>query len=502
MRNSLSGLFAFRTAAIWIALGILGFAGCDIQKTEPVRTGSLHVLFTVDDTLITGARISLDGRQTTRLTPATLSGLSIGAHRVSVFKPGFVDTALTVDISAVGVDTAQLQSVRVRDGGINLIGAPTGTVLLVNNLPVDTVPVSADNPTLFPAIGTGTFEVSAYLPGYTTELPAKWTVQIQPGTVVPISPVFIAGTVGVDVGDIAPLFSLPSDWDSTYYGIQDYRGHVCLVNFFFYNCIACAEEFPYIAALYNDPQYAGRIQFFGVDFLDSYSRFAQYREDHSAFGITFPLLHDDAQQSVKNAYDVHNCPTSYIVDVTGRIRLIQEGSIPEALLRQTIDDALNTASAPTFDFVMDDTLITYSRRDSSYEFFGVVTNHLNATRSFIHRVTPVAFADTARLTSLCTGINCYLPQQGTYSYNADYQPSDHDIVSLTIYNMVNDSLGGQNTDSIRGDYSVDLTVYPSDNAGERITRRIYLRDGNPGSIIEHPPFIRPTALSFEHPVVR
>ena len=58
---------------------------------------------------------------------------------------------------------------------------------------------------------------------------------------------------------------------------------------------------PYISAVYNDPRYAGRVQFIGIDFSDTYDIFARFREDHPSLDVRFPLVHDRNRRA-KDAY--------------------------------------------------------------------------------------------------------------------------------------------------------------------------------------------------------
>jgi peroxiredoxin len=474
-------------AAMFVAAMVgLQFNGCTIREEEPLRTGSAYVTLAIRDsvseTLVTGARIRVDGVATTRLSPALISGLDIGNHTISAFKPGYVDTSASVEVSLNAIDTVRLETTPATDGALDLVGAPDGTILLINNLPVDTVPVSVDYPTLFPNIGIGIFEASAYLPGHATELPAKWTVELSPGNPVSLSPIFAPLTEGTEIGNVAPPFLLQSDWGSKY-GIQDYRGKVCLVTFFFYNCSACLEEFPYIAEAYRDPRYAGKVQFFGVDFIDSYSTLCRFRPEHDALGIEFPLLNDQ-RQTVKAAYNVYNNPANFIVDATGRVRLVR-GGISEAMLRQTLDEALNSASGPTFSFVMRDTLITYDDRTRGeyHEFYGVVTNQLTMSRTLVYTVEPVSFPDTSRHVSICTYQTCYASHPAPYILNQRYEPMQVDSAAgVIVYNMKNywqDSTATVDTASFYGDYTFDFSVNPADNPDERITYRLHLQDNAP-----------------------
>jgi len=465
-------------------------AGCEIEKTEPPQTGSVLIsLKDTSDNPLSGARIRVDGRDTPRLTPATLTGLSVGTHSIGAYKPGFTVESVHADIVLDQVIPVSLTAIPSEEGAINLSGAPEGTVLIINNLPVGAVPTTPETPTIFERLGIGTFQVSAYLPGHATELPSQWTVRIASGNPVILMPLFAPVPVEPEIGSLAPPFELPCDWDSSLYRLQDYRGKVVLVTFFFCNCSACLEELPYIASIYKDPDYADRVQFLGVDFTDPYAAFAHFRAEHPALDITFPLLHD-AQRAVYNAYNIVSCPANFFVDPTGRLRLIT-GAISEPLLRQTLDQLLETADSPTVNFVMQDTLIHYANGDSTYAFHGVLANLLAAERTMVIQVDPIQTPDTNRQFSVCTYNGCYPLRSGSFEIREYFPAMLRDTVfSIDIYNYVTDwSAGfpGSADSALWGDYTVQVTVFPADNAEEQTVYRLHLDDLNSVSI----PMIRP-----------
>lgn len=459
-------------AVIAVFLMLFVTAGCEIEPLEPLQSGSVLVTLSVQDTAIAGATIRIDGRQTARLTPALIGGLSVGQHTISAFKPGFLDTAVVIQVERDQVTSAELRSARAEGGMIEIPAAPDGTTLLIGGTIAGIAP-----PAQFGPFGPGTFSVSAYLPDHATELPARWTVQLSAQSNVALSPLFARIPAGANAGNLAPSFELASDWDSTIYRLQDYRGHVVLLSFFFYNCVACIEEFPHIAATYEDPAYHGKVQFFGIDADDPYSVFADFRADHPTLGITFPLLHDRTQ-SVRRAYAVTRNPANFIIDQTGRLRAVR-GGISEQELRQTIDQLLESASAPTFSFVMLDTLIEYTDGSRIYEFHGRVQNLLATERTLVFELNPVSFPDTARQASICDFTGCYPPRSGSQVVEELYAGGQLDAeIRYTIYNYISDWSQGfplPLDSAISGDYAMDVVIYPADNAGERVRYRLNLR---------------------------
>ena len=459
---------------VLVALTVVLFAGCEIDETKPEESGSVTVtLADTGDTLIaviSGARIRVDGRDTPRYTPAVLTRLPVGVHSIGAFKPGYADTSISVEIRLNQTAIADLSTMPIEGGSIDLIGAPEGTVLLLNNV---VVPATGEFPTLFERLGVGVYRASAYLPGHATELPAQWTVQLAAGATVPLTPLFVPLATSAEVGGLAPAFELPCDWDSSLYRLQDYRGQVVLVTFFFSNCTACIEEFPYIAALYEDPAVAGKVQFLGVDFVDSYAAFARFREEHPTLGITFPLLRD-ARQTVPADYGVSICPANVIVDASGRVRL-HTGGISEPLLRQTVFQLLEQAGGPTFAFTMRDTLIAYSDGNQAFNFRGRLENLLNVQRTFMFSLTPIVCPDTARLFSMCWYQGCYAPRSGVITQHATYGPLQVDtLLSFDVYNMVNGE--GPVDSAIVGDYVLRAAIYPADNATERVEYDLRLNE--------------------------
>lgn len=461
------------------ALMAVLFAGCEIEETKAPETGSAAV--TLADTSgapIPGARIRVDGRDAPRFTPSVLNGLPVGTHSISAFKPGYADTSMLVEIRVNDTSTVDLRTMPVNGGSIDLVGAPEGAVLLLNNVPAGVVPATVEFPTLFQRLGVGVYRATAYLPGHATELPAEWAVQLAANTTVPLTPLFVPVPASAEVGGLAPVFELPCDWDSSLYRLQDYRGQVVLVTFFFSNCTACIEEFPYIAALYEDPAVAGRVQFLGVDFVDSYPAFRRFREEHPTLGITFPLLRD-AGQTVPADYGISICPANIIVDATGRVRL-HTGGISEPLLRQTVFQLLQQAGDPTFAFTMRDTLINYTDGHQAFYFHGRVENLLDVERTFVMNLTPIVSPDTARQYAVCTYQGCYSPRSGSVTVHQAYGPRQADsVVSFDIYAQVNDWSPGfpiPMDSAVVGDYLLRVAVSPADNAGERVEYDLRLDD--------------------------
>lgn len=319
------------TALLLIAIG------CSIEESDQGVSGSVYVsLADTSGVPIVRAAIWVDGLATSRFTPAVVSGLSTGRHVIMVLRPDVYDTADTVEIAFQ--DTAQLTLTTTFKplGPVELVSAPDSTVLLLNSFPSGTTP-----PTVL-YVGIGSYIASMYLPDHATDLPAQWTLTVTQNDTVHIPANFAALETGSEVGRLAPVFTLADDLDSAIYRLQDYRGKVLLLTFFYSDCAPCAAEMPYIQNVYEDPQYAGKIEFFGIDPQDPYFIFSQFRIiRHPELGLTFPLLYA-LQQGVREAYGVIPFPTNIFIDQTGRVRF-REGGVDEDLLRNRIETMLAEA---------------------------------------------------------------------------------------------------------------------------------------------------------------
>jgi len=316
-------------SCLLISLVVL-IAACEIEETH---TNQGQVFVSVADTggvEITGARIWLDGVQTAAQTPDTLPQVAAGNHSIMVTKPGYLSATQNVTVVEDEVSSVALTVEDAPFAAIELVDAPTGTALLIDNTEFAMTPPNLVD------IGIGDWLASAYLPGHATNAPARWTLTLAPRDTAHVPVGFTALADGNTAGSLAPVFALPSDLDSAMFRLQDYRGKIVLISFFFYTCGPCLQEFPHIQEVYADPAYAGWLEFFGLDATDPWSLFRLYRTVNSTLGLTFPLLHDRSQDTRTTLYEVASCPTNILIDPTGTIRY-RWLQISEAELRSAVE---------------------------------------------------------------------------------------------------------------------------------------------------------------------
>ncbi len=318
-----------------LSLGLLTFliSSCEIEET---KTNQGQVFVELRDTsgvAITGARISVDGVQTASVTPDTLRRVAIGDRTISATKPGYEPSSSVVNIQEDHTAFLTLVAQDAPFGALEFVDAPDGTSLIIENTEYAVVP-----PRLVD-VGVGTWSVSVYLAGNMTNAPARWNITLAPRDTVRINAQFSPIAEGPNAGSLAHVFALPSDLDSSIYRLQDYRGKIVLLSFFFYLCNPCLAEFPHIQEIYADPQYASWLEVFGVDAVDGWPLLARYKEDHPTLGLQFPLLWNQDQSLRTIHYEVASCPTNILIDPTGMIRYRWFG-VAEGELRGAIESLI------------------------------------------------------------------------------------------------------------------------------------------------------------------
>ncbi len=117
-------------------------------------------------------------------------------------------------------------------------------------------------------------------------------------------------------GQTAPDFSLKS-LDGTEYSLKALlqRGPV-FVSFFKVSCPVCQFTFPFLERLHK--RYGGAdISFIGI----SQDNARASKEFADEYGVTFPILLDDADYPASNSYGLTNVPTTFLIDPEGTVKV-------------------------------------------------------------------------------------------------------------------------------------------------------------------------------------
>jgi len=125
--------------------------------------------------------------------------------------------------------------------------------------------------------------------------------------------------LGHEVGDRAPDFTL-STINGKETSLSDYRGKIVMLNFWQSTCPACAQETPYIQAVF-DGWPSDRLEILALS-VEERPVFVQTFLDTR--GLTFPVLLD-SDSAVSNTYEIASFPTTLFINADGIIKAKKSG---------------------------------------------------------------------------------------------------------------------------------------------------------------------------------
>jgi cytochrome c biogenesis protein CcmG, thiol:disulfide interchange protein DsbE len=156
---------------------------------------------------------------------------------------------------------------------------------------------------------------------------------LRPSAVSP-TPSSPGATVGLQIGDVAPNFTLTT-LEGKQVSLSQLRGKPVMLNFWYSTCPGCLVEIPGMQRFYLAQQTAGNdFVILGVDSVDDAQTAQQY-------GLTYSLALDNNQQ-VATLYHLTATPTSYFIDRHGIIRAVVVGPIDESTLQQDVAEISQT----------------------------------------------------------------------------------------------------------------------------------------------------------------
>ena len=305
------------------SVALLISASCTIIDTEEPAWGAIRIsaVDTVSGVAIEGAAIVLDGVPRVEVTPELLNGVAEGGHTVEV-RPGGNYSSSTLEVMVVPPDTSELiflfATIDARSAHDN------GTIFVTTDS--DPAYVLVDERfhemTVTPAsffLPPGNYMLSVYREGYRTLSPAGISFESVAGDTETFDFSLQLATTGSDVGKLVPDFNLPTDQGDTL-AIAQFRGRVVLVNFWFYNCTPCREEFPAIQQIFSERAEEGfRILSINTGWYnDGPGEFAAIRRE---LRVTFPLLFNTIGiDFTQETFAVVSAPTNILVDEEGVVR--------------------------------------------------------------------------------------------------------------------------------------------------------------------------------------
>ena len=153
------------------------------------------------------------------------------------------------------------------------------------------------------------------------------------------------GMTHIVAGNPAPNFSLKS-LDGKEFSLAGSlkKGPVVLA-FFKVSCPICKFTFPFLERLVQRHK-SDNVTFLGV----SQDNVSASRDFTQNFGVTFPILIDDASYTVSNAYGLTMVPTVFLVEADGTVKISSMGFVKADLesLADSLADRQNITRTPVF----------------------------------------------------------------------------------------------------------------------------------------------------------
>jgi peroxiredoxin len=145
-------------------------------------------------------------------------------------------------------------------------------------------------------------------------------------------------TVGLQIGDVAPNFTLTT-LDGKQVSLSQFRGKPVMLNFWYSTCPGCLAEIPGMQRFYSAQQAAGKdFVILGVNSVDDTQTAQQFAQQ---YGLSYSLALDNNQQ-VATLYNLTATPTSYFIDRQGIIRSVVVGPVDASTLQQDVAEISQT----------------------------------------------------------------------------------------------------------------------------------------------------------------
>ena len=141
--------------------------------------------------------------------------------------------------------------------------------------------------------------------------------------------------VGIEIGNLAPDFTLPTI-DGQVVSLSSLRGKKVILNFWATWCPPCRQEMPDLEAFYSKHAKDKHVVVLGINLTSAEMSVNDVKKFVKEYKLTFPVLLAKTEETAVR-YQAVTIPTSYIIDSSGVIRNKRIGPMDQKWMEQQID---------------------------------------------------------------------------------------------------------------------------------------------------------------------
>ena len=141
--------------------------------------------------------------------------------------------------------------------------------------------------------------------------------------------------VGIEIGNLAPDFTLPTI-DGQVVSLSSLRGKKVILNFWATWCPPCREEMPDLEAFYSEHAKEKNVVVLAVNLTSAEASVGDVKKFIKKYNLTFPVLLAKSDKLAAQ-YQAFTIPTSYIIDSNGVIRNKRIGPMDQKWMSEQID---------------------------------------------------------------------------------------------------------------------------------------------------------------------
>lgn len=165
----------------------------------------------------------------------------------------------------------------------------------------------------------------------------KISAPLARAAVVALAILLLGGATGCATGQTAADFTLTT-FAGERFRLSEQRGNVVVINFWYPSCPPCRDEMPAFQEVWEEHR-ERNVRFIGLFVPQGFDTEVEARQFVDELGLTFDFA-TDVRAMVAQEYAVQFFPTTYFIDQTGRVHVMEISRMDYDRLTGILDDLL------------------------------------------------------------------------------------------------------------------------------------------------------------------